>query len=349
MPTLKDIAKETGLSIPTVSRILNPKGGHIPASAETIKRVRDVANKLNYTPNALAQSLSTNRTRNIALLLDSARNNSEEDFYWAPTILGITKQCQQEMLGCMISLEDYRNVHRLELPLNIREKKVDGFIATHPIGMNDSEFIDKLIHIQTPFVVISSFSTDPRVWSVVCDPSEGYRKACRHLTELGHRKIGYMTYPEWNAAEDRTVWSPRQLSENSLCFSPVTVDLSQYQHEEIAEQIAEKIATGELDITALFIGDVIGIHLTTCLAAKGIRVPEDFSIVAFDDSYACRLSSPKLTSIHSPLEEMGRVAVSMLSEKIKSKQEQSDEVPVTRHLSLPRDFVIRESTGPAPQ
>ncbi|MEI8205352.1 MAG: LacI family DNA-binding transcriptional regulator [Kiritimatiellales bacterium] len=346
MSTLRDIAQKAGVSVPTVSRILNPRGTHISARPETIKRIRDAADELHYTPNAAARSLSTSRTQNIALLLDSARDNPEEDFYWAPIIRGIAKQCRRDSTGCLISLEKYREADRFEIPLSIREKKVDGFIATHPIGMNNVEFIDKLILTRTPFVIVSFFSSDPRVWSISCDPAIGYRDACRHLAGLGHKKIGYMIYPEWTAAEDRIIWSPERASGEKLVFSPVTIDLSQYNHAKIAEGIAEKIVSGKLDITALIIGDIIGIHLIAQLAAKGIRVPEDFSIVGFDDSYVCTLSSPKLTSIQCPLEEMGVAAVSMLSERIKA--EHRGQSIAARHLSLPKSFIVRDSTGPAP-
>jgi len=347
MSTLKDIAQKAGVSVPTVSRILSPKGSHISARPETIKRIRDAADELHYTPNAAARSLSTSRTQNIALLLDSARDNPEEDFYWAPVIRGIAKQCRRDMTGCFVSLEKYREADRFDIPLSIREKKVDGFIATHPIGMNNVEFIDKLILTRTPFVIVSFFSSDSRVWSVSCDPAIGYRDACRHLAELGHKKIGYMIYPEWKAAEDRVLWSPERVSGENLVFSPVIIDLSQYNHAKIAERIAKSIFSGALDITALIIGDIIGIHLIDQLAKKGIRVPKDFSIVGFDDSYACTLSTPKLTSIQCPLEEMGVAAVSMLSERIKAHQ---NEYPIAaRHLSLPKGFVVRDSTGPAPR
>jgi len=346
MSTLKDVARQAGVSVPTASRVLNPRNPHVSGRPETIRRIREAAEELDYTPNAAARSLSTSRTQNIALLLDSARDNPEEDFYWAPIIRGIASQCGREEFGCLFSVIDYQQADRFEIPISIREKRVDGFIATHPIGMNNIEFIDKLLQIQTPFVIVSFSSSNPKVWSVSCDPALGYRDACHHLAGLGHRKVGYMIYPEWSAVEDRLLLSPERIAPEGMEFTPVVVDPTQHRHVEIAEMIAEKIATGELDVTALIIGDVIGIHLISRLAERGIRVPEDFSIVGSDDSYACSLSNPRLTSIHCPLEEMGVAAVSMLSERIKAHR--NNQPLVARHLSIPKGFTLGSSTGPVP-
>ena len=346
MSTLKDVAQRAGVSAPTVSRVLNPRGAHISARPETIQRIQKAADELNYTPNAAARSLITNCTRNIALLLDSARDNPREDYYWAPIIRGITKQCTQDQLGCLFSVAHYLEAGLFDVPICIREKKIDGFIATHPLGMKNSEFIDNLLQTQMPFVVISFCSSDPRVWSVFCDPASGYRVACRHLSELGHKKVGYMIDAEWSVAEYQLPWSPEQLTPEKIVFSPVFIDLLQYHHTEIAERIACEIVSGELDITAIIIGDVIGVDLISRLADKGVRVPEDFSIIGFDDSYACTLSKPRLTSIHSPLEEMGAAAVSMLSERIKVQN--SGQPVAARHLSIPKSFTLGDSTGPAP-
>ncbi len=346
MATLKDIAKKAGVSAPTASRILSPRSSHISAKPETIKRVREIAKELNYVPNAAARSLSTSRTQNIALLLDSARDNPEEDFYWAPIIRGIASQCGLEEFGCLFSVIDYQQADRFEIPISIREKRVDGFIATHPIGMNNIEFINKLLQTQTPFVIVSFSSSNPKVWSVSCDPALGYRDACHHLAGLGHRKVGYMIYPEWSAVEDRLLLSPERLAPEGMEFTPVIVDPTEHRHVEIAESIADKIACGALDVTTLIIGDIIGIHLISKLAERGIRVPEDFSIVGSDNSYACSLSNPRLTSIDCPLEEMGEAAVSMLSERIKAHR--NNQPLVARHLSIPKSFTLGNSTGPVP-
>ncbi len=348
MATLKDIAKKTGLSVPTVSRILNPHNGHIPAKQDTINKVRQIAKSLNYTPNAQARSLATNRTGNIALLCDTLRDTPEENAFWSRVMSGILRECKQNAVGCFMGLENYSNFADFQIPIGIREQKVDGFIITHPLGKTDAKVLDKFLEYGLPFVVISSVSSDPRIWSVCCDPTLGYQQACRHLIELGHKKIGYCVYPQWEAREDRQRMMPApilNITESKPEFVPVEIDTSTYTHKEIGQRIANDFIQGQLDITALVTGDIIAMHILNHLSEHGVKVPDDISLIGMDDIYMCQLVKPKLSSLRSPLEEMGSAAVNLLLENIKISS--SGTTPCARHLTLPKVFVARDSTGPA--
>lgn len=350
MATLKDIAIKTGLSVPTISRILNPRNGHIPAKPETINKVRQVAKSLNYTPNAQARSLATNRTGNIALICDTLRDTPEENAFWSRVMSGILRECKKINTGCFVGLENYSNFANFEIPIGIREQKVDGFIITHPLGKTDAKVLNKFLEYGVPFVVISSASTDPRIWSVCCDPTLGYQQACNHLISLGHTKIGYSVYPQWEASENRQKMMPAPLHTNNpdVQFIPVEIDISTYTHKEIGESMASDIINGRLDITAIVTGDIISLHLLNHLTQCGYKVPDDISIIGMDDIYMCQLVKPKLSSLRSPLEEMGAAAVNLLVENIKISSEQENK-PCARHLTLPKMFVQRQSTGPAKQ
>jgi LacI family transcriptional regulator len=347
MATLKDIAKKTGLSVPTVSRILNPRNGHIPAKQDTINKVRQIAKSLHYTPNAQARSLATNRTGNIALLCDTLRDRPEENAFWSRVMSGILRECKQNGVGCFMGLENYSNFADFEIPIGIREQKVDGFIITHPLGKTDAKVLDKFLEYGLPFVVISSVSSDPRIWSVCCDPTLGYQQACGHLIELGHKKIGYSVYPQWEAREDRQrmMPAPLNIADGKLEFMPIEIDISTYSHKEIGEKIAADFIEGKLDITALVTGDIIAMHMLNHLTESGLKVPNDISIIGLDDIYMCQLVKPKLSSLRSPLEEMGSAAVNLLLENIRISS--TNPTPCARHLTLPKVFVARESTGQA--
>jgi DNA-binding LacI/PurR family transcriptional regulator len=347
MATLKDIAKKTGLSVPTVSRILNPRNGHIPAKQETINKVRQVAKSLHYTPNAQARSLATNRTDNIALICDTLRDTPEENAFWSRVMSGILRESKNKHIGCFVGLENYSDLSGFEIPIGIRERKVDGFIITHPLGNTDAKVLEKFLEYGLPFVVISSVSTNPQIWSVCCDPTLGYQQACRHLAQLGHQKIGYSTYPQWEAMEDRQKMMPAPIAiENGrLEFVPIEIDTSKFTHKQIAEKIADDLTCGKLDVTAIVTGDVISMHLINFLSERGIRIPEDISLIGMDDIYMCQFTKPKLSSLRSPLEEMGAAAVDLLLENIRI----SSSMPQAsaRHLTLPKMFIERDSTAPA--
>jgi LacI family transcriptional regulator, galactose operon repressor len=346
MATLKDIAIKANLSVPTVSRILSPRGGHYPFKPETIARVHQIAKHLNYIPNAAAQSLATNKTGNIALVLDTHRNTPEESTFWSPVMSGILRQCRESSISCIVSIEDYYNIDNFEMPMGIRQQKVDGFIITHPLGNTDEKVLGKFIKFGLPFVVLSWYSADPQIWSVCCEPSAGYHQACRHLAEFGHRKIGYCVYPVWHAPDtsEKIAPQPINLPGYDINFTPILTDTTKYSHREMGQLIAEDIINGKLDITALVVGDIIAIQIIETLAENNIKVPEDISIIGTEDTFFSQLSKPKLTCLRSPLEEMGTSAVTLLTENINGHK--SDKKLTARHLTLPKLFVARDSTGP---
>jgi DNA-binding LacI/PurR family transcriptional regulator len=337
----------TSLSVPTVSRILNPRNGHIPAKQKTIQRVKQAARSLNYTPNAQARSLATNRTDNIALLCDTLRDTPEENAFWSRVTSGILRESKNKRIGCFVGLENYSDLSSFEIPIDIRERKVDGFIITHPLGNTDAKVLEKFLEYGLPFVVISSVSTNPQIWSVCCDPTLGYQQACRHLSQLGHKKIGYSTYPQWEAMEDRQKMMPAPISidNGQLEFIPIEIDTSKFSHKQIAEKIADDIVSGKLDATVIVTGDVISMHLINFLSDKGINIPQDISLIGMDDIYTCQFTKPKLSSLRSPLEEMGAAAVDLLLENIRISS--TTPTPCARHLTLPKVFIERASTGPA--
>ncbi|MFI4910887.1 MAG: LacI family DNA-binding transcriptional regulator [Sedimentisphaeraceae bacterium JB056] len=346
MATLKDIAVKTGLSVPTVSRILNPRNGHIPAKQETIQKVKQVAKNLNYTPNAQARSLATSRTDNIALICDTLRDTPEENVFWSRVTSGILRESKNKNIGCFVGLENYSDISEFEIPIGIRERKVDGFIITHPLGNTDAKVLEKFLEYGLPFVVISSVSTNPQIWSVCCDPTLGYQQACRHLSLLGHKKIGYSIYPQWEAMEDRQKMMPAPINTGNikLDFVPIEIDTSRFTHKQIAKTIAEDIISGKLNVSAIVTGDIISMHLIDFLAEKDIQIPRDISLIGMDDIYMCQFTKPKLSSLRSPLEEMGAAAVDLLLENIRISSESP--TPCARHLTLPKVFVERDSTAP---
>ncbi|AQQ70521.1 Glucose-resistance amylase regulator [Limihaloglobus sulfuriphilus] len=346
MPTLNDIARKAGVSAPTVSRILSPKDGVIPAKMSTIQKVRKIAESLNYSPNAAARSLAIRRTDNIGVVLDTLRNTPGESPVWSQILAGVLNEVRLQHLNCMMTVENYSASNKFRLPEAVRQKNVDGLIITHPLGTTDSNVLQEFIDNGVPFVVLSAASSDPRVWSVCCDPNPGYMDAFTYLCELGHRKVGYCVYPQWNAAENREKMFPsKNIFKNyNMEFVPVEVDLAKNSHIQEGQRLAEQIISGGLDITAIVMGDSISAELLNSLNEQGIKVPDDFSIIGLDDTYICQCTSPKLSSLASPLVEMGQIAVRLLQDAVKAKQ--GGLTVSARNIILPKKFVIRKSTGP---
>ncbi len=345
MTKLKDIAMQAGVSVPTVSRILNPFNKIRSASDQTESVVRRIASELNYSPNASARALSTRRTHNIGIMWDKRMDSREESVFWSPVLRGLMAGGRAAGYECMVSVEDYYNGNDFELPRGFRELYVDGLIITYPLGDAQKRIQKKLIDSGIPFVVIWSAISDNQVWTVDLDPNPGFRQAILHLYERGHRNIGYCVYPHWQVGEYHASaeLEAQVRAEFGIELAPLEVDLTRYSHLEEGQRLANSVISGQLDVSAVIMGDAICIHLIRCLADAGVAVPGDFSVVAMANTYLCDCSSPRLTTIDSPLVQLGEKAATLLSDCIRAKVAGVNLKP--QHVMLPQGFVVRESTG----
>ncbi|MBN2210099.1 MAG: LacI family DNA-binding transcriptional regulator [Sedimentisphaerales bacterium] len=346
MATLQDIARRAGVSIPTVSRILNPYNTERGASKATQERVRKIAEELNYSPNAFARALSTRRTHNIGVMWDKRMDSPEESVFWSGVLQGVMVGCKNLGYECMVSVEDYRIGDTFELPRSFREKYADGVIVTYPLGDTEKVVQQKLLERNIPFVAIWTAPGDERIWSVDIDPQPGFQQAMMHLYELGHRIIGYCVYPNYQTGEyHASRQCEKQTKEEfGIDLIPLEVDLTRYSHMEHGRRLARAIYKGELPITAMIMGDVISIETIRCLTGYGWKIPERFSVVGLSDTFLCQFSCPQLTSIVQPLNRLGREAVALLTDCIKAKSMGVNLTP--RHVSLGQSFVVRDSTAP---
>ena len=346
--TLQDIAKRAGVSVPTVSRILNRKKGPRAASATTEKRVRQIARELNYSPNASARALITRKTRNIGILWDKRMDSAEEAIFWSPVLRGLMAGCKRAGYECMVSVEDYQTSSGFELPRGFRERSVDGVIVTYPLGDTARQVQNKLVESDIPFVVIWASFADPNVWSVDIDFNPGFRQALLHLYEYGHRQIGYCVYPHWQVGEYHASEDlERQVrQEFGISLVPLPVDLTRNSHKQEGQNLANRLISGELDITAMIMGDLISIEAVRCLSEHTIRVPEDFSVVGLSGTQVCEYCTPRLSTLVSPLVEVGEKAASLLVDDIRARPLGVQLEP--RHVTLSQGFTVRESTGPVP-
>lgn len=347
MITMNDIAKKVGVSVSTVSRVLNStdQQGTLAGRGTKLK-VQKIAQELGYSPNACARALSTKRTFNIGVMWDKRMDSSEESNFWSPVLRGIMAGCKQTGYDSMVGVEDYETKEGFQLPRGFRERYVDGLIVTYPLGDTNKQVQQMLIESDIPFVVIWASVADPKAWSVDIDLNPGFRQTLLHLVENGHKRIGYCVYPHRQAGEYHTSseLEKEACKDFGIDLVPLVVDLTRYSHREEGQRLSSRILSGELGITAMIMGDLICIETINCLAEKGVEVPKDFSVVALDDTYLCEFIRPKLSSLVQPLFEIGQRSVLLLADNIKAKSLDINLTP--RHVELSTGFVVRESTGP---
>lgn len=332
--TIEEIAKKTGVSRSTVSRVLN---NHPRVKESTREAIWQVINELNYIPNAAARSLASRRTDVVGVLV----YNITQPF-WAGLFSGIEQYISQNTgYGILLAnskshlkLRYNRDEHRRNLK-NLVQRGVDGLIIAlgNDLSPEDIDFLDGS---DIPFVIIQSRLHDERVVSVNVDNERGAYLACRHLLEKGHRRIVHAAGPlEGSIARDRMEGFMQAMRDAGAPLSEDSVIQCGFRFDD-GYWCMKRLLSQPLDCTAiLFPNDAaaFGGHL----AAKeaGVAIPDILSIVGFDhltNEMDMAGLLPDLTTMEQPVSEIGRTAAELLCKKLSGDGPvQSVAFPMTLH------------------
>ena len=333
--TLKDIATKTGLSITTVSLVLNNK--KVRVSIQTKQLIRKVAHELNYIPNQTAISLVTKESKTLGLVIPDISNP-----FFSELSKGISAKAAK--YGFNIILCDTEDSYELTMRyLRILvSKNVDGIIMTLSHDIKDknllliTEFLEN--HV-LPVVLIER--SDALIMSdcVIANNKKGSYLASKHLIELGHRNVGCITGPSHlDASKNRLQGFKVAFKEKGLKFRKELVVEGNY-HIESGYKGAQKILNIDPEVTAIHaFNDMMAYGLLECLKDKGIKIPEQISVVGFDDIFFSKMLYVPLTTIALPIHQMGEKAIQLLIERILNKK-----LPRRCSIAEPK-LVIRQST-----
>lgn len=321
--TIYDIAKHAGVAPSTVSRTFARPGR---VSAETAARVRASAVELGYRANPATQALSPSKTRMIALLVSDVTNP-----FYSELIRGA--QIAASEAGYTVLLSDARESDVVEREALERVLPAVEGVVIGSSRMSDSSL--RSIAKQRPMVILNRDLTG--IPSVITDNARGMRRAVEHLGELGHQQITYVSGPEsswvdgmrWRAVRE----AGHELSLHSRRAGPVapTIDGGRMLARELVDNLPTAIVT---------YNDLIAIGLMLAFTAGGIRVPEDVSIIGFDNNFAAELVTPGLTTVAAPLRSMGTTAAGNLLAILRGALPRSHEA-----FKLPTRLVVRDSTA----
>ena len=324
-PTIYDVARAAGVAPSTVSRTFARPGR---VNSETAARIRAVAEELGYRANPVARALSTSRTQMIALIVSDVTNP-----FYAPLIRGA--QAAAADAGFVVLLEDAQESAQVERNALERVLPVVEGIVIGSSRMSDSAI--RTIAKQTAMVVLNRAVAD--VPSVVTDNPRGMRRAAEHLGELGHTSITYVAGPEASWADGvrwralREAGYELELGTRRIGPFPPTVGGGFRAGTDLAAQSPPATA-------AVAYNDLMAIGLIRGLEHAGLRVPEDISVVGFDDILVSQLVTPPLTTVAAPTHSMGLTAVRNVLAIIKGAQAATGEAFV-----LPTKLVVRGSTA----
>lgn len=332
MATIKDIAQIAGVSCTTVSNVIHGRSGRV--SAETIALINDTIKELGYVPNMSARSLVSQSSKVIGVINHSVivkdRNFMEDPFH--STFIGSIEGTLREN-GYYLMLRTSETPD--DLLTFLRNWNVDGLFFT---GIFNDNFFDVLSSLTIPIVLIDSYVHHPNMCNVGLEDFNGSYIATKHLLERGHKHIAF-TSP--NIQEDGVLHQRLQgyrkaLQEAGIPFDPSLV-MEQGMDAESCIDLGRKIASIK-KITAVFsTADIMAAGIMAGIQQAGKRIPDDISIIGFDDIPFSRMTSPPLTTIHQDANLKGKLAVDFMLDMLEHKTIQK------REIVLPIQLVERES------
>ncbi len=329
--TIKQVARLSGVSIKTVSRVIN---GAAYVSAQTLRRVTAAINRLNYRPNALARGLVTRRSRSIGLVIADIVNP-----FFPPLVRSVEDAAAARGYNVILCDTD-ENAARERAAISVLlEKQVDGLILC--ASRVPSGYLKGLANEGVPLVLVNRVLAHPRATAVVVDGVEGGRRATQHLLDLGHRRIAYLAGPAGSFSHRSRLRGYREaLAARKIVFDPSLV-AGGAASIVAGGEAAAKLMSLKRPPTAIFaFDDLMAIGAMEEVRRRGLCVPEDVAIVGFDDIDLAAFVDPPLTTVAQPKTEMGRLATLRLLEMVENSSP-----PRPRTMTLTPELIIRRSCG----
>lgn len=342
MITIRDVAKETGFSPTTISIVLNNStlARNIPARTKDL--IRQAARRLDYRPNQFARSLRSQRSHTVGVMVSDIT-----DPYCAQILRGIENSLYRR--GYLPILTDIQN-SRSRFKRYVRmllERRVEGLITIANSLLLETDLLHPFEQRQVPTVIIGRKSKHKTVSSVVIDNEAGTRAGLAHLYRLGHRIIAFIRGPQ-TVVDSSPRWSGicRFAQETGLALEPkLTIELQQLSSSyEEGFEAARELLKRRASFTALAaFDDVTAFGAIRALAKAGIRVPEDCSVLGFDDVRASAFYNPPLSTIRQPMERLGSIGVEILLKAITASWKKQPFRPA--HRKVKPQLIARESTA----
>ena len=330
--TIKDIAKAARVSHSTVSRALNNDRRVKP---ETRERILQVARRLNYQPNDVARSLVTRQTNTIGIIIPEVMTS-----FYAEILQGIEKVANENGYSIILGVSGFDPVKEREYINLFKRKQVDGMILASTCPDNFPELWE-LKRERLPFLIVDAYVGDATFITLSVDNLFGVMLAMNHLIEMGHRRIAYIA--------DRFTTSQRlaayrlALETSGIQLDQELIRISDNRGEAGGYEAMTQLLELDPPPTAAFASnDVMAVGAIAAVRHKGMKVPDDVSVVGFDDMRISSFLEVPLTTVAQPKQEMGERAAQILIDWIKSGNGE----PEPQHILFKPRLVVRSSVKP---
>lgn len=331
--SIKDVAREAGVSATTVSYVLNQNPGET-ISAETTQRVLEAVRRLHYVPNLNARSLSSRRSNLIGVLIPQTEPGKEFMFsnpFYGELLSAIEYTARKNGYHLLLSgtQEDQSYV-------NVAQNRgVDGIII---VGAYPGRNLEELRGMNVPIVLVDSYVKDAAFHTIGIEGREGARMATEYLIAKGHRDIAFVS----GSIREHGVNSKRYQGYcDALAAAGIAPDENALYSDTVSYEYGvvaagEYVRRGRRQTAAFVTADVLAVGLVKGLLQHGLRIPEDLSVVGFDDVYLSRICYPSLTTVHQDIARKGAEAVRLIMEAAAGAQERMECI-------LPLTLVERDS------
>lgn len=335
--SIQDIAQAAGVSHSTVSRAL--RNSEL-ISTKVRERIQQLAQEMGYTPNAVAQSLKRERTNTVGLVVTSI-----SDPFLGRVVRGIEDTARAAGVSVFLSISYNEPERELEIIENFQRRRVDGVISS--TSRLHGPYVQRLMRLNIPTIVINQQAeagSEP-LHFVDADDYGGARQAVAHLLSLGHTRIGYLGVGSRIASNRRRMKGYCDtLNEAGIQPEPSWIQSSPavlYHSHTDDVQVAQAMLPDLLQagVTAVFCyNDMVAVGVLMKCRELGVRVPQELSVVGYDDVEIAAYVTPPLTTIHQPKLRLGELAMQMLLDLLDGRPVQDQVLPV--------ELVVRESTAP---
>ena len=330
--SLKDLAREIGVSISTVSRALN---NHPDISPEMTRKVQELAAARNYTPNPLAMGLLKQATRMIGVIVPDLVTH-----FYSSIISGIEDVAEEKGYFILIASSNERLQKEISSVENLIKTRVEGLIVCLSRETKTYEHFDRLIGNSIPLVFFDRVCRTSEVPSVIVDNEEAAREITQHFYKNGFRRIAYIAGPDHlNISQERTRGYLSGLETCGLEFRPEYLEKCDMSTVDAAIATARLLALTENPDAIFGINDTVIFAAMKEIKRQGLHIPEDIALVGFTDEFHSQVVDPPLTSITHPTFEMGQEAARLFFKQLENPETEPEQVVLSTKL------VVRESSG----
>ncbi|SFA74117.1 transcriptional regulator, LacI family [Poseidonocella pacifica] len=343
MAGIKDVAKKAGVSVSTVSNVIN--GRHAKMGARTLRRVQDAITELNYTPNSVARQLKSGHTKTLGLVVPSVANP-----FWGNVSQLIEKAALKR--GYQVLICNAERDPQLEATYmnSLYGSSVRGTIlGSSPVSFDHlREHSEKGMHIAA-FDRTTQGAQGVVSCSVSVDQALGARLATRHLIGLGHKRIAFISGPIGTSSRIARLEGMRSelekdgliLEDDMIWLGPNACGFGDSHAAELGRTAARELLTQDNPPTALFaVNDMYAIGACSGARELGYRVPDDLSVVGFDDIIMSKVMEPPLTTVRQPADQMAELIVANLIHTLEDEDGAEDP-----HVILRPELIVRNSTA----